>query len=577
MKKNMFFKMAVVAMSQWMVSYHTEAQSEWLSPHEWDSLVQNQQKNPVIRDTVLYQSFDSDNPLSVNYRVSGKYDFFYPKEAGIQGSSDSRAIRLYPGSTLTFDTIVYPALEKAMIYVPFAIQHINEGEDMYFTTYFHSKNYENFCPYKISADDCSLHFREKASDNKRCIYYGTYYEPYRLQIEVRPGGTGSGGFYCIDSLFLTGDIEKHSLLRRPGAWHDHALWSHDYPSPRRVALIDADVHISQAAECLHLINHEKNIRIQPEGSLHARQATSFRTFAEKGKWYFVSFPHDVPLGGIDPKFRVGDASTVTEGSVNNILYIQAYDGKRRAERNLPEGNWSVLSADGLSPDDLILEKGKGYLMAIDETAELRTLSFSSPEDSPVTYREEMSVRLEADALQGDDEAHNGWILCGNPYPSDVSLQEIMPDPALDGHVYLYDGHGYEAYPIGGDHAIPAGCAFFVKADRDTELRFRKKEGTGPAALLTRATLPCQGTEPGNPPAAHAARPTRDVLYAIRDGKIRVTAARPGELILYDALGKKVQHVKWTKGGGEYALPRRPGFYFLLIASGQQRECVKIKR
>lgn len=132
MKKNIPFQAILIAIVQWVFNSPMSAQSEWLSPLQWKSLVQDPQKNLIIRDTVLYQSFDSDNPLSINYTVSGKYDFFYPQEEGIQGASDSRAIRLYPGSTLTIDTLIYPALKMAEIHIPFAFQHVNKEEDIYF-------------------------------------------------------------------------------------------------------------------------------------------------------------------------------------------------------------------------------------------------------------------------------------------------------------------------------------------------------------------------------------------------------------------------------------------------------------
>ena len=125
MKKNIPFQMAFIAMWQWLVFYQANAQSEWFSPLQWESLIQDQQKNLIIRDTVLYQGFDSDNPRTINYTVSGKYDFFYPQEEGIQGASDSRAIRLYPGSRLTIDTLIYPALKMAEIHIPFAFQHVS--------------------------------------------------------------------------------------------------------------------------------------------------------------------------------------------------------------------------------------------------------------------------------------------------------------------------------------------------------------------------------------------------------------------------------------------------------------------
>lgn len=577
MKKNIPFQMAFIAMWQWLVFYQANAQSEWFSPLQWESLIQDQQKNLIIRDTVLYQGFDSDNPRTINYTVSGKYDFFYPQEEGIQGASDSRAIRLYPGSTLTIDTLIYPALKMAEIHIPFAFQHVNKEEDIYFTTYFYSGNTEvDAHPYTVISNDCSRYFREVYA-GRQCFYRGRRSAPYRLQIKVIKPTSSSDGYYCIDSLFLVGNIEQYSLLQQSGTWHDHSLWSHDYTSLRRVALIDADVRINQSAECLHLINNQKEIQIQPEGVLHTRQMTTLHTFAEKGKWYFVSFPHDVSLAGIDARFQLGDASTVTTEPVNNILYIQTYDGRRRAENNRSDGNWTVLSADAFSPEDILLEKGKGYLMAIDETADIQTLSFSSPANNSQTFRETLSVPLEANTLQRGDEENNGWILCGNPYPSAVSLQEILPNPDLDGHVYLYNGQDYEAYPIDSDYAIPAGSAFFVKAVQDTELLFQRKEDTASSVILQHAALPYQGKEPRSLSITQAIKPSCKIQYIIRSGKIYIQNSQAGELIVYTVLGKEVKRMRLLEGEGEYALPQSAGMYFLRIISGTQIETVKIKR
>lgn len=577
MKKNIPFQAILIAIVQWVFNSPMSAQSEWLSPLQWKSLVQDPHKNLIIRDTVLYQSFDSDNPLSINYTVFGQYDFFYPQEAGIQGASDSRAIRLYPGSTLTIDTLIYPALKMAEIHIPFAFQHVNKEEDIYFTTYFYSGNTEvDAHPYTVISNDCSRYFREVYA-GRQCFYRGRRSAPYRLQIKVTKPTSASDGYYCIDSLFLVGNIEQYSLLQQSGTWHDHSLWSHDYTSLRRVALIDANVRINQAAECLHLINNQKEIRIQPEGVLHTRQMTTLHTFAEKGKWYFVSFPHDVSLAGIDARFQLGDASTVTTEPVNNILYIQTYDGRGRAENNRSDGNWTVLSADAFSPEDILLEKGKGYLMAIDETADIQTLSFSSPANNSQTFRETLSVPLEANTLQRGDEGNNGWILCGNPYPSAVSLQEILPNPDLDGHVYLYNGQDYEAYPIDSDYAIPAGSAFFVKAVQDTELLFQRKEDTASSVILQHAALPYQGKEPGSPSITQAIKPSCKIQYTIRAGKIHIQNSQAGELIVYTVLGKEVKRMRLLDGEGEYALPQSAGMYFLRIISGTQTETVKIKR
>ncbi len=577
MKKYLPFQAILIAIVQWVSNSPISAQSEWFSPQQWESLVQDSQKNPIIRDTVLYQSFDSDNPLSINYSISGQYDFFYPQEEGIQGASDSRAIRLYPGSTLTIDTLIYPALKMAEIHIPFAFQHVNKEEDIYFTTYFYSGATESDArPYTVMSNDCSRYFRQVYA-GRQCFYRGRRADPYRLQIEVSKPASASNGYYCIDSLFLVGNIEQYSLLQQSGTWHDHTLWSHDYPSLRRVALIDADVQINQAAECLHLINNQKEIQIRPEGNLRTQQMTTFHTFEEKGKWYFVSFPHDVYPEGIDSRFQLGDASTMTTEPVNNKLYILTYDGKRRADNNQTSGNWKVISTDEVVPGEVLLQRGKGYLIAIDETAAYQTLTFSSPEHQQIRLTDNTSVGIEAQLLQSGSEAHNGWILCGNPYPSALSLQEILPNPALDGNIYIYNGTDYDSYPIGSNYKIPAGSAFFIKANQDTNLAFQKKDDETSSTVLRQMTLPYQGKEPENLFLTQVTKPDQHFHYAILNGKIRITTTSPGELTLYNALGIKIKHCHLAKGEREYALPQQPGIYFLHIISGSQTECIKIKR
>lgn len=577
MKKYLPFQAILIAIVQWVSNNPISAQSEWFFPQQWESLVQDPQKNPIIRDTVLYQSFDSDNSLSINYSVSGQYDFFYPQEEGILGASDSRAIRLYPGSTLTIDTLIYPALKMAEIHIPFAFQHVNKEEDIYFTTYFYSGATESDArPYTVMSNDCSRYFRQVYA-GRQCFYRGRRADPYQLQIEVTKPVSASNGYYCIDSLFLVGNIEQYSLLQQSGTWHDHALWSHDYPSLRRVALIDADVQINQAAECLHLINNQKGIQIQPGGNLRTQQMTTFHTFEEKGKWYFISFPHDVYPEGIDSRFQLGDASTITTEPVNNILYILTYDGKRRADNNQTSGNWKVISTDEVVPGEVLLQRGKGYLIAIDETAAYQTLTFSSPEQQQIRLTDNTSVGIEAQLLQSGSEAHNGWILCGNPYPSALSLQEILPNPALDGNIYIYNGTDYDSYPIGSNYKIPAGSAFFIKANQDTHLAFQKKDDEASSTMLRQMTLPYQGKEPENLSLTQTAKPDQHFHYAILNGKIRITTTFSGELTLYNALGIKIKHCHLTKGEREYALPQQPGIYFLHIISGSQTECIKIKR
>ena len=260
-----------------------------------------------------------------------------------------------------------------------------------------------------------------------------------------------------------------------------------------------------------------------------------------------------------------------------LLYILTYDGKRRADNNQTSGNWKVISTNEVVHGEILLQRGKGYLIAIDETAAYQTLTFSSPKHQQIRLTDNTSVGIEAQLLQSGSEAHNGWILCGNPYPSALSLQEILPNPALDGNIYIYNGTDYDSYPIGSNYKIPAGSAFFIKANQDTHLAFQKKDDEASSTMLRQMTLPYQGKEPENRLLTQTTKPTQRFHYAIQNGKIRITTTSPGELTLYNALGIKIKHCHLTRGEREYALPQQPGIYFLHIISGSQTECIKIKR
>ncbi|MCD7913817.1 MAG: hypothetical protein LUG96_00205 [Tannerellaceae bacterium] len=98
----------------------------------------------------------------------------------------------------------------------------------------------------------------------------------------------------------------------------------------------------------------------------------YKTFDEKGKWYFVSFPFDVYMDGIDKDFELKDDQPNAGG---NFLYILFYDGIKRSMQNRSTGNWEIIST--MNGNQPVFEKGKGYLIAIDEKATKNTLVFSS--------------------------------------------------------------------------------------------------------------------------------------------------------------------------------------------------------
>ena len=110
-----YYPLALAAALQLVVNVSV-AQSEWRNPEDWKTLVSNKNENPVgaVKDTIFLQGFDDEEYNILDYTVTGKHDFFYPKDEGIRGASDSRAIRLYPGSVLSFnfESLPYEKTER---------------------------------------------------------------------------------------------------------------------------------------------------------------------------------------------------------------------------------------------------------------------------------------------------------------------------------------------------------------------------------------------------------------------------------------------------------------------------------
>ena len=74
MKKYLPFQAILIAIVQWVSNCPISAQSEWFSPQQWESLVQDSQKNLIIRDTVLYL------PLTIRFPAS-MISFIHRKKA----------------------------------------------------------------------------------------------------------------------------------------------------------------------------------------------------------------------------------------------------------------------------------------------------------------------------------------------------------------------------------------------------------------------------------------------------------------------------------------------------------------
>lgn len=556
------------------------AQSEWTHPGSWTQLVSSS-KNPTLeKDTVVLQDFDGSK-YQVNYSVEGKYDYFYPKEEGIFNSSDSKAIRLYPGSVLTFDEYEFDAYNSVQLNVPYAIQHVNKGENIVFTV--HRSGDDDIIDninWQIPSDDYSLGFAETTSisgKDKHSFWTAKNY-PYDLTIQITENAStpSDEGCYCLDRVYLSAkNIPTYSLFNGPGIWHLHELWSHNCPTRNRKALVQGEVILDEKAICKEIITCNANIQLIDEGCLQTSQMTVILPFPDKGKWYFVSFPFDVYPENVDSNFQLGDETTQTTAQTNNIFYVQTYDGIRRSTQNTASGNWKVVSQDEIDNDIPLFYKGKGYLVALDETAETDTLCFVSPANETLVLTSSMQIPVQADEAQKGDSGNNGWYLCGNPYPSSLSLRDIQSNSALDGNIYCYEEGEYKAYPIGSNHVLAPYAAFFVKAKRDTELQIQKTLLEESSTF--RSALQRYSGEHSDPTLTALETISPKTYYQIYDKQIHFrNLPQAGSLSLFNMQGKLLGKETLPSGDSQYTLPTQSGVYLLRIQAGDWQETLKIK-
>ncbi len=552
------------------------AQSEWLNPLNWSIQVNDEAQNPKIVHKLYVQGFDEDDKGLLDYQVSGKHDFIIPNEYNIQGGSDTRAIRLFPGSKLVFDVVDFGEQAIATFKIPFAFVSPKVKEDIAFTSYSYvNSEPRTVRPCIIHKEDKTGYFNEIKTRGRKCCYNSPIINPSRLEISVGQTTETSNGFYCIDSVFLFLEIPDYSLFNKSGYWHNNNLWSHLYPKKSRKALIDSDVIIDSPADCEQIINNQKDIKIVDAGRLKMKKMSSLYEFPEKGKWFFVSFPFDVYPEDLDTDFQMGDESTITDSKVNNVLYACKYDGKRRADTNKANGNWIVISTRDIVPGEVLFHKGAGYLLAIDQTADKQLLTFSSSSNTELIFTPDEILTIKADEMQTGNEENNGWLLCGNPYTSSLSLKDIQSNSDLDGFIYVFDGENYKPYPIGSDWSIPAHCPFFVKAKRNTQLVI-KNTITEKTNLLQNTKSFSGKLEPFTMVTSkEKIEAHNNFTYKIYSDHITLYSNVKGYYCIYDVLGRLLDRNQLLSGENDYILPSRHGVYFVNVMIGRKNKCIKV--
>lgn len=559
--------------------------SQTLSPDQWETLV-SENNTTLVSDTFRLQRFNGTSQDNWNYTLQGTHSLIDASASGIEGVSNGKLLKLGLNSIISFEkayTAFHSSIKGGLAYAP---KGVMIGENMSVILY-HGEEVETVVHSNVVSNDFSSKTRNiKINRNL-----------YGLDLQTAPAAANTkNGYYGIDSVYLFGDIAHYSLFKGRGNWNDTTKWSHLPAERHRHGLVKGNILVSTDTHCdtvslkgeltingnaklslRQLYLHGISSSIKNEGSLQVEgKIDLIRSFPEKGVWYFVSFPFDVYTDGIDSSFALKDA---TPNSGGNYFYVLTYDSKRRNEEMITGDNWSVLPATIAFGNSPVFEKGKGYLLAIDESSDRTNLCFSSREGAiPQNLGQNGAINIDIPYKKGKSEVQTGWQLCGNPFPSPLHVSELN-HPDLDGYVYYYTGEDYMAIPVTENYSIPPYSAFFLKAIESTtiELGVRGEEG----AIQLAAPSPLRGfiAEPlrGNPTGKKSVdefafcRFTQ-TSFCIDNAPDKVTVT------IINAAGLQFFSSSFSKGeSGQIPLPARSGFYILWIQMQNKRIGYKFVR
>lgn len=552
---------------------------QFQDPSAWAGRIHDAGVNVLVQDTFLFQSFEGDRRDNWDYTfINGEEYIFDASAAGYPGQGGKHSLWYKPQTTPAFDRIDLSAHQQAK--VSFLYGTTNFGPDTDLFVYFkYEQGNSNlmYCIQTTKESTSPLHYRAEGTVGGEKVPnpFVIDAQSYRIHFSSR----NTKGHFFLDSILCYGLIPAYTLFTGKGQWAGKTNWSHLPAERHRKALIAGEVTVGSYADCHSValngsLSVEKggslscdslllydDVSLLSEGELEVRQAvTVHKTFPQKGKWYFVSFPFDVYLSDVDPAFEMKDNQPNNGG---NYFYAMAYNGERRNQSNSTSGNWSVLSPGALD-GGLLFEKNKGYLFALDAAAGRTSLSFSSaPVGTSSGFAGKAVVRIPA--TLGGTGRHAGWHLCGNPFPAPLSLAAFPKDPQLDNYIYVYNGKDYTAYPIGSNYQLPPFSAFFVKAKGAAELVFDASAAAGSkaGAMIQTSSLSFTGVAepaPGQDPAGLERIYTKGKTLHIEQ------LSRNGNVSVYDVAGILVWQKSVVAGSSSHALPVSNGIYIVRVDS-----------
>ena len=553
------------------------------NPSSWESFV-GSDENRLVSDTFRLQTFGDSEWDNWEYTTSGATQIQDISSVNIDKLGGKMGLRMSLGSRINFMQYTPTLYTDVKAEIFFGGRYLNKGNNL------------SIRIYREDESPVSPLF-SVSKDNTSCKYdlLSITRTPLRFDLFSASSSSNTEGYYCLQYAFAYGDIPSYSLFSGMGNWNDTILWSHLPPLRHRNALIKGDVTITTDSYCKDIAIHSGSLKINPgnrfilqdldlyenkaylnsEGTiLLSGCVTLHKTFEESGKWYFISFPFDVFASGIDPDFQLGDDKSDTNG---NYFYVQTYNGEKRANSQSPSNNWEVIPQTIINTSQPIFKKNKGYLIAIDASADRQNLRFSSKAgDIPIDFGKNGQASIPVSINnQSQNQNHNGWYLCGNPLPAPLSLSQIESNSALDGYIYIYDGSTYQPYVIGSDFAIPPFSAFFVKANKSTSLSvYNTSEPAYYKLLSTNAPISFPTSEPQarqDSPVSNQVFSFPELSYQLENKTLFITnLPSPGKVELFTPAGILVFTQAVQAGNPILPIPLPQGLEILINQTEHNR-------
>lgn len=307
MKKKVirFVQYALVNILFFISVYPLHAQVS--NPSSWESFVSSD-KNILVSDTFRRQTFGNSEWDNWEYTLTVKSSLI----------QDKHTIKIPVGSGIIFHSFPLNNYTDVKIVSHIAGLNIKPKESLSFNV------------HRNNSDEVIIgNTPEKDKDFMSYRYLTIGGNPSSFAITTNKSATTQNGYYMTDSVFAYGNIPSYSLFSGIGNWNDTILWSHLPPLRHRNALIKGNITITTDTYCKDIAIHSGSLKINSgnrltlqnldlyendaslysEGTILLSDCITFhKTFKESGQWYFISFPFDVYLAGIDPRFIQKDAT-----------------------------------------------------------------------------------------------------------------------------------------------------------------------------------------------------------------------------------------------------------------------------